>query len=109
MIVIFWVISCSYTVHVFALAVLKDIREHLHIKLLRYLTYALNHYNPIVSQFANIALRCSRSPMGANIALLHYLYDVSFDMKQLMSSLSVIRTSYIMIMSSMQQSVYWEI
>ena len=29
----------------------KDIREHLHIKLLRYLTYALNHYNPIVRKF----------------------------------------------------------
>ena len=43
--------------------------------------YALNHYNPIVKKNANIALRCPRSPMGANIALLRYLYYVSFDMK----------------------------
>ena len=39
------------------------------------------HYNPIVRKFPNIALRCARSPMGANIARLRYLYYVSFDMK----------------------------
>ena len=49
--------------------------------LLRYLTYALNHCNPIVKKFSDIALRCALSPMGANIALLRYLYDVSFDRK----------------------------
>ena len=59
----------------------KDLREHLNVKLLRYLTYALNHCNPIVNKFANIALRCARSPVGANIALLRYFYDVSFDRK----------------------------
>ena len=49
------------------------LREHLHIQLLRYITYALNHCNPIVGlkKFSNIALRCALSPMGANIALLH--------------------------------------
>ena len=31
--------------------------------------------------FSDIALRCALSPMGANIALLRYLYDVSFDRK----------------------------
>ena len=31
--------------------------------------------------FAHIALRCARSLMGANIALLRYFYDVSFDRK----------------------------
>ena len=46
-----------------------------------YLTYALNGDNPIVRKFTNIALRCARSPMGANIALLSNLYDVSIDMK----------------------------
>ena len=59
----------------------KDLGEHLHITLLRYLTYALNHCNPIVKNFSDIALRCALSPMGANIALLRYLYDVSFDRK----------------------------
>ena len=54
-------------------------REHLYVKLLRYLTYALNHDNPIVRKFTNIALRCARSPMGANIALLRHLYYVSND------------------------------
>ena len=53
--------------------------KDLHIKLLRYLTYALNHCNPIVKKFSDIALRCALSPMGANIALFRYLYDVSFD------------------------------
>ena len=88
----------------------KDLREHLHIKLLRYLTYALNHCNPIVKTCSDIALRCALSPMGANVArLLRYLYDVSFDRKlhvMLMSSLSVIGIRYIVIVSSMQQSVY---
>ena len=46
--------------------------------MLRY--YALNHTNPIVKKFAHIALRCARSPLGANIALLRYFY-VSFDWK----------------------------
>ena len=55
----------------------KDLREHLHIKLLRYIAYC----NPIVKKFSNIALRCALSPMGANIALLRYLYYVSFDRK----------------------------
>ena len=32
-------------------------------------------------KFARIVLRCARSPMGANIALLRYFYDVSFDRK----------------------------
>ena len=59
----------------------KHVREHLHVKLLRYLTHALNHDNPIVRKFTNIALRCARSPMGANIALLRHLYDVSIDTK----------------------------
>ena len=49
--------------------------------LLRCLTHALNHCNRIVKKFANIALRCARSPMGANIASLRYFYDVSFDRK----------------------------
>ena len=35
----------------------------------------------IVKKFSDIALRCALSPMGANIALLRYLYDVSFDRK----------------------------
>ena len=39
--------------------------------------YALNHCNPIVKKLSNIDLRCALSPMGANIALLRYLYDVS--------------------------------
>ena len=43
--------------------------------------YARNHCNPIVKSFANIALRCARSPIGAYIALLRYFYDVSFDRK----------------------------
>ena len=59
----------------------KDLREHLHIKLLHYITYALNHCKPIVKKFSNIALRCALSPLCANIALLRYLYDVSFDRK----------------------------
>ena len=59
----------------------KHIREHLHVKLLRYLTYALNHDNPIVRKFTNIELRCARSPMEANIALLRHVYDVSIDTK----------------------------
>ena len=49
-------------------------------KLLHYVCSNLvNHCNPIVKKFANIALRCARSKMGANIALLRYLYDVYFD------------------------------
>ena len=59
----------------------KDLREYLHVTLLRYLTYALNHSDPIVKKFAHIAIRCARTPMGANIALLRYFYDVSFDRK----------------------------
>ena len=35
--------------------------------------------NPIVKKFANIVLRGACSPMGANIALLHYFYDGFFD------------------------------
>ena len=46
--------------------------------MLRYLTYALNHCNLVVKKFSDIALRCALSPMGANIARLRYLYDVSF-------------------------------
>ena len=83
----------------------RNTMEHLHVKLLRYLTYALNRDNPIVGKFTNIALRCARSPMGANIALLRHLYYVSIDT---MSRLFVIFTS-LMIMSNMQQSVYCEI
>ena len=54
----------------------KHVREHLQVKLLRYLTYVLNHDNPIVRKFTNIALS-----LGANIALLRHLYDVSIDTK----------------------------
>ena len=74
------ILRIPYRSHRWLLAQLgqqKHIREHLHVKLLRYLTYALNHDNPIVRKFTNIALRCARSPMGANIALLRHLYDVS--------------------------------
>ena len=71
----------SYTWLLAQLGQQKHVREHLHIKLLRYLTHALNHDNPIVRKFTNIALRCARSPMGANIALLRHLYDVSIDTK----------------------------
>ena len=70
-------------------ALTKDLREHLNIKLLRYLTYALNHCNPIVKKFSDIALGCALSPMGANIALLRYLYDVSFDRKLLVNEQSI--------------------
>ena len=45
------------------------------------LTNAPPHLNPIVKKFANIALWFARSPMGANIVLLPYYYDVSFDRK----------------------------
>ena len=38
-----------------------------------------DHCNPIVKKFSDIALRCALSRMGANIALLRYLYDDSFD------------------------------
>ena len=78
------ILRIPYRSHRWLLAQLgqqKDLREHLHIKLLRYLTYALNHCNPIVKTFSDIALRCALSPMGANIALLRYLYYVSFDRK----------------------------
>ena len=44
-------------------------------------THSLRYDDSNVKKFANIALWCARSPMGANIALLRYLYDVSFDMK----------------------------
>ena len=74
------ILRIPYRSHRWLLAQLgqqKHIMEHLHVKLLRYLTYALNHDNPIVRKFTNIALRCARSPMGANIALLRHLYDVS--------------------------------
>ena len=51
-------------------------------KLLRYLTYALNHCNHIiVKKCSDIALRCALSPMGAHIVVLRYLYDVYFDRK----------------------------
>ena len=66
------ILRISYRSHRWLLAQLgqqKDLREHLHIKLLRYLTYASNHCNPIVKTFSDIALRCALSPMGANIAL----------------------------------------
>ena len=78
------IVRIPYRSHTWMLAQLgqqKDRREHLHVKLLRYLTYALNYCNPIVKKFAHIALRCPRSPMGANIALLRYFYDVSLDRK----------------------------
>ena len=78
------ILRIPYRSHRWLLAQLgqqKHIREHLHVKLLCYLTYALNHDNPIVRKFTNIALRCARSPMGANIALLRHLYDVSIDTK----------------------------
>ena len=61
----------------------------IHIQLLRYLTYALNHCNPIVKKCSDIALRCALSPMGANIALFRYLYDVSFDRKMHVNEQSI--------------------
>ena len=78
------ILRIPYRSHRWLLAQLgqqKYLTEHIHIQLLRYLTYALNHCNPIVKKFSDIALRCALSPMGANIALLRYLYDVSFDRK----------------------------
>ena len=45
------------------------------------LTNAPPHLNPIAKKFAIIALWFARSPMGANIVLLRYCYDVSFDRK----------------------------
>ena len=78
------ILRIPYRSHRWLLAQLgqqKNLREHLHIKLLRYITYALNHCNPIVKKFSNIALRCALSPMGANIALLRYFYNISFDRK----------------------------
>ena len=78
------ILRIPYRSHRWLLAQLgqqKNLREHLHIELLRYITYALNHCNPIVKKFSNIALRCALSPMGANIALLRYLYNISFDRK----------------------------
>ena len=76
------ILRIPYRSHRWLLAQLeqqKYLREHLHITLLRYLTYALNHCNTIVKKSSDIALRCALSPMGANITLLRYLYDVSFD------------------------------
>ena len=55
----------------------RNLREHLHLKLLRYLTYAINHCN--AKMFAHIALGCARSPTGANIALVRHYYGVCFD------------------------------
>ena len=79
------ILRIPYRSHRWLLAQLgqqKDLREHLRIKLLRYLTYALNHCNPIVKKCSDIALRrCALSHMGANMLLLRYLYDVSFDRK----------------------------
>ena len=56
----------------------RNIREQLHLKLLRHLTDALNHSSTIVSLLSNIALICARSPMVANMAFMRYHYDVSF-------------------------------
>ena len=67
------ILRIPYRSHRWLLAQLgqqKNLREHLHIKLLRY-----------IKKFSNIALRCALSPMGANIALLRYLYNISFDRK----------------------------
>ena len=67
------ILRIPYRSHRWLLAQLgqqKNLREHLHIKLLRYITYALNHCNPIVKKL-----------VGANIALLRYLYNISFDRK----------------------------
>ena len=78
------ILRIPYRSHRWLLAQLgqqKDLSEHLHIKWLRHLTYALNHCNHIVKKCSDIALRCALSPMGANIALLRYFYDVSFDRK----------------------------
>ena len=72
------ILRIQYRSHIWLLAQLgqqKYLREHLHIKLLRY------HCNHIIKKCSDIALRCALSPMGANIALLRYLYDVSFDRK----------------------------
>ena len=55
----------------------RNFREHLHLKQLRYLTYAINHCN--VKMFAHITLGCVRSATGANIALLRHYYGVCFD------------------------------
>ena len=60
----------------------KNLREHLHIQLLRYITYALNHCNPIVKKFSNIALRCA-------LSLLRYLYNISFDRKLHINELAI--------------------
>ena len=61
----------------------------------------------IVKKFANVELRCTYSPIGANIARLHYYYDVSFDRTCMLTSrLSVRSTLYIVIVNNMQHSMY---
>ena len=83
------ILRIPYRSHRWLLAQLgqqKDLREHLRVKL-----YALNHCNPIVKKFANIALRCVRSPMCANVALLRYFHDVSFDRKLRINKQSICR------------------
>ena len=72
------ILRIPYISHRWLLAQLgqqKHIREHVNIQLL------LNHDNPIVRKFTNIALRCARSPMCANTAHLRHLYNVSIDTK----------------------------
>ena len=74
--------NCSFCLPSKAIAGKKSLNKYMHSQNMKIntmlaisFTYALTHRNPIVKKFANIA------PMGANIALLCYLYDVSFDRK----------------------------
>ena len=100
------ILRIPYRSHRWLLAQLGQQKHNRNSYSCKIVAYALNHDNPIVRQFTNIALRCSRSPMGANIVPLRHLYDVSIDKKLVvMSTLFVICTSYIMIMSNMQQTV----
>ena len=75
------ILHIPYRSHRWVLAQLgqqKDLREHLRLKWLRYLTYALNHCKPIVKKLANVVLRCARSPVAANIAFSRYLSYMMF-------------------------------
>ena len=72
----------SYQSHRWLLAQLGhqcNLRQHLHLKLLNYLTHAVTHSNDIANMLASIAMGCARSQMSANIASLRHYNGVSLE------------------------------